>query len=256
MFEESKLTFKMSLNSISKLASIFFFAMLLSFCSTKKTEPNVRLQFTHRVDDSSLVLHQMDYSNPAGNNYSVMRLKYLVSNIQLHDIAGNSILLSDVHFVDVEQESSSLLNTETIIPSKTYSSISFTLGLDGTSNTSEAYLNKAFHGAMIWPEIMGGGYHYMKLEGKYLREDGSTPFYNIHTGKLNDVSHHINYNIPLEFFANSDDITLSINMNINHWLGTPNSYNFEIFTGGIMGNEEAQTTLMENGNNIFSISYE
>ena len=29
---------------------------------------------------------------------------------------------------------------------------------------------------MVWPEFMGGGYHYMKLEGKF----NESNFYNTH----------------------------------------------------------------------------
>ena len=32
---------------------------------------------------------------------------------------------------------------------------------------------------MAWPEMMGGGYHYMKLEGAFINDSS---FYNTHTG--------------------------------------------------------------------------
>ena len=46
---------------------------------------------------------------------------------------------------------------------------------------------------MLWPNLNGtnlafqGGYHYMKLEGKYIDDEGNEQFYNNHTGPTNGV---------------------------------------------------------------------
>ena len=117
---------------------------------------------------------------------------------------------------------------------------------------------------MIWPNLnetnlaFQGGYHYMKLEGKYfnilLGEDN---FYNTHTGPINLEDFSILYSghndTPAFDFPESNSIT--INMNVNNWYNNP-MYDISIFGSAIMGNFDAQNILYENGLDVFSVESE
>lgn len=228
---------------------------LISACSKPAPPSTVQIQFNQTVD--SLELEQYDYYlNAAENNYNVMRLRYFVSNIYLIDSYGDSIRLKEVHYVDIDKEETLSLSAEEAIPNRKYTDISFTFGLNENHNISNAFLNESFHSAMVWPDIMGGGYHYMKIEGYYQHSDGTDRSYNLHSGKWEDHHKYINIKLPLNLYAKGNDITLNINMDINQWLSHPNTYNFEEQPISIMNNLAVQQMLHENGQNAFTVSHE
>ena len=235
---------------------IFMTGMTLIFSSCAKKKPKVTVSYTNSVDGAELMYHEMIYTNDAGNTYNVMRLKYILSQISLHTHDGNSILLDDIHFVDSENDAS-VIGEETIeIPVGAYDSLSFTFGLNEKMNVSNAYLAEPVHATMAWPDVMGGGYHYMRLEGAYLHSDGTQHFYNTHTGRLQESDNYIELGFPIDLYANTDEnINLNIDMNINKWYTNPHTYNFEDFEAGIMGNLTAQELLSANGADVFSVHY-
>ncbi len=155
--------------------------MGLVFTSCEKDKPiatDITINFTHTVDASELMTNSMIYTNEAGENYDIQTLKYLISDITLHSENGGSLLLDEVHFIDISDESTFSL-TYNEVPNNNYTSISFDMGLDTAKNISNKYVNDDFHTTMFWPEPNGGGYHYMKLEGAY---NNDSTFYNTHTG--------------------------------------------------------------------------
>jgi hypothetical protein len=50
-----------------------------------------------------------------------------------------------------------------------------------------------------------------------------------------------------------NDFSLDLVMDMNEWLQNPEIYDFEDFGHGIMGNQEAQQILKENGPSVFSV---
>jgi len=232
-------------------------SLILLSSSCSKTKPKVTVTYTNSVDGTELVYHEMNYTNDAGNTYNVMRLKYILSQITLHSHDGSSILLDDIHFVDSEDEASMFGEESIEIPVGAYDSLSFIFGLDETMNVSNAYLAEPMHASMAWPDVMGGGYHYMRLEGAYQHSDGTQHFYNTHTGRWQEFNNYIEIGFPLDLYANSEEfIDLNIDMNVNKWYTNPHTYNFENFEAGIMGNLTAQDILSANGVDVFSVQFE
>ena len=140
-----------------------------------------------------------------------------------------------------------------------YTSISFTMGLNNSKNQSNTFVNEYWHTLMAWPELMGGGYHYMKLEGDF---DTITQGYATHTGALqmmNDpirMDHSFNTNIPISL--NVDDklgnAIININMEVNNWYRNPNIYHL---SAAIMGDMSKQMQLQANGlTDVFSATVE
>ena len=151
--------------------------MIFSSCE-KPNQTDLTINFTQTVDAEELTTNSMIYSNSAGENYDVRTLKYLISDITLHAENGNEIILSDIHFIDISEESTFSFTVEDF-PNNNYTSISYKMGLDTIKNTNNLHINEIYHSAMAWPETNGGGYHYMKLEGAY---NNDSTFYNTHTG--------------------------------------------------------------------------
>ena len=134
-------------------------AFLFTSCDKDKAiATDITINFTHTVDGLELVNNSMVYINEAGENYDIQTLKYLISEITLHSENGNSLLLDEVHFIDISDESTFNL-TYNKVPNNNYTSISFDMGLDTAKNISNKYVNDDFHTTMFWPEPNGGGYH-------------------------------------------------------------------------------------------------
>ena len=208
----------------------------------------VNLKFTHTVDAQPLELNNMIYTNDAGENYSIQTLKYLISNITLKDNSNNEYKIYDVHFINILDTSTHSLEISNL-NNGTYNSISFTMGLNNTENQTEFYINETFFPSFAWPDFLGGGFHYMQLEG-----DFNTPFqgYATHTGPTNGNDYSFSV-ISNEFLENiyENDKNIIINMEINNWY-SPDIVNFSV--NGIMDNELIQEKLRNNSTNVFTIS--
>ena len=254
---------------------IILCALSLSFSACKKDPipTYLTIKFTHTVDGVPLNLttteSELPYTNAAGQNYNIKTLQYLVSNIQIHSENEKGIgideLLKGVHFVDASDPSTLKLELGEL-GNGLHSSLTFNLGLTSGSNISNAYVNEDFHTTMAWPDMMGGGYHYMKMEGNF---DNDTTFYNTHTGPLavdyNNSGYIIddwsisyssgcsNYDALLfNVSDNNGNITIPLNMELNGWYNSPDI--ISLTSEGIMGNGDMQSTLSNNGNCIFSNS--
>ena len=228
----------------------------LIFTACKKDNPistNLTINFTQTVDGVDLTTNTMIYTNAAGEDYSIQTLKYLISDITLHADDGNTLLLDEVHFIDIS-DASTFRFTYQDVPNNSYTAISFDIGLDSTKNSSNFYVNEDFHATMAWPEPMGGGYHYMKLEGAYIND---STFYNTHTGGTMGGDYSFNNSSSISLNVNNDmgDVTIDINMEINNWYQTPNEIAFSTYGMGIMMNMEKQMQLQDNGSlDVFSVT--
>ena len=229
------------------ITSLFIFI----FSSCKKEESNqtnLTLQFTQTVNGNQIEYNKLIYTNSVNQIYSIKKLWYIISNIKLHKSDGSNILIKDIHFIDAN-DPSTLSFKYNNIPLGNYTSISFQMGLDTTSNISNIYVNEYFHTKMFWPEIMGGGYHFMKLEGNF---NNDTNFYNIHTGSTmgTDYSFNNSHIIALVINQTKSDIKLSINMEVNNWLQNPN--HVILSNDGIMGDMYMQMQIQQNGIDVFN----
>ncbi len=211
----------------------------------------------HHVIDGLEVVYSNDniiYTNNAGNNYSVRRLLYVLSDIILFFDNGTEISLDEFIFIntdDVQTLTKTIYNLPALC-----SGISFRVGFSSENNIDNQYIDveNNFHSLMVWPNTNGvnpafqGGYHYMKLEGKYLDLESDEKFYNNHTGPTNGND----YSFSLSSFSFNPSNTISINMNINQWYNDP-IYDFNMFGSGIMENIEAQENLYNNASDVFSV---
>ena len=238
-----------------KKTIIIILGCSLIFTACKKDNPistNLTINFTQTVDGVELTADTMMYTNAAGEDYDIQTLKYLISDITLHADDGNT-LLDEVHFIDIS-DASTFGFTYQDVPNNSYTAISFDMGLDSTKNSSNFYVNEDFHATMAWPEPMGGGYHYMKLEGSYIND---STFYNTHTGGTMGGDYSFNNSSSILLNVNDDmgDVTIDINMEINNWYQTTNEIAFSTYGMGIMMNMEKQMQLQANGSlDVFSVT--
>ena len=235
----------------------FLFIIVLAFCffgcepdSDSDDSFSLNIQFNHLVDgeDISYGNDNLFYVNEAGNPYSVRRLLYVLSDVVLY-FENESVDLNDFIFVNTDVSETLNYNIENL--PGLCSGISFRLGFSSENNIDNEYLDSPhnFHNAMVWPNLNGtnlafqGGYHYMKLEGKY-----DESFYNTHTGPTNAEDFSILYPV----FNFTPATSISINMNVNNWYNDP-IYDMSFFGSGIMDNIDAQNLLYQNGFDVFSV---
>jgi hypothetical protein len=246
---------KISTRSITGIIALFAFVTLSSSCKKKDdaaaAQYQVSFYFAHKVGSESLQFDTIRYINAFGNHYSIATLKYFISNITLHKSGGGTLIYDEEHYVDATDSSTFIFIPADKIPPGNYSGISFIYGLDTIKNVTGRFLNPP-ESEMEWPVPMGGGYHYMKLEGKH-DSSGVIKNYQAHTGQLMGIPYFINVTLPASSFTiTGQGAEVRIVMDINEWWMNPNILDLNDITG-IMGNGFFQQQLKENGADVFSV---
>lgn len=247
-------------------------AMMVASCGKPTGYGNLDVRISHTANGKPLVTDTLVLTNEAGNRYLVTEIQWFISNITLRDEEGNTYTLSHrevgtlfptaqehIFYIDTNIPGSQTLEVAPL-PCGHYTSISFTFGLDQDDNQTGLFTNPP-ESNMFWPEPLGGGYHYMKLNGKYLDGDGNMVPLNVHLGIGQNATHsqfYQNYftvDIPIDFLLEENqDNGICIDMNIDNWFRGPHVYDFNTYGSAIMQNQEAQNILKENGNDVFSVT--
>ncbi len=238
----------------------FLFCVFISFsffgCDPEPNTYSLDINFKHFVDNDEIVFanDSIIYQNNSGVSYSVRRILYVLSDVTLYLSDGSIFPIDDFIFVNTD-DPSTLFQSIDNLPSLCVG-INFRLGFSFENNTDNNYINASnnFHLSMLWPNLNGtnlafqGGYHYMKLEGKYIDNLLEEAFYNTHTGPTNLQDFSILY--PEFYFSETSSI--NITMNVNNWYNNP-VYDLNIFGSAIMANLDAQNLLYQNASDVFSI---
>lgn len=246
---------------------LYFFTLTLLLASCHKPTGTMQVDFSFAVDGQPLQQDTRIYVNAAGNEYSVTEAQYFISDIILTNNDGSQVrILSDrsAHYVDADIAATLSWQLSDEIPVGSYKSISFVFGLSPELNHSYFYTD-APENAMSWPANLGGGYHYMKINGWWRNENGTRTPFNLHSGigQLRDsegnisgfIDNNFTVTLPLSDFAIAKDnlSKLELQMDINHWFSNPYIFDFNVIGGSIMQNQEAQEILKANGQDVFSI---
>jgi len=238
----------------------FVFAALVAGCGSDSTKPDedgpkgkVTVNVEHAVDGDPLVFDEIRYTNAAGNQYSVITLKYFVSDVTFLGAQGESTASEDARFINARDPVKRAFIVDRV-PVGEYTTLRLTFGLDENLNVSGALPSTTDNLNMEWPPTLGGGYHYMQLEGHYIRQDLSTGSFNVHTGKFGHA-HYITMDLSLPAPMNiaDDGWKIRLSMNVNEWFAHPDIYDFDDFGPSIMEDMDAQHLLRDNGADVFSV---
>jgi len=232
---------------------------------------HITFKFTHVVDGQSLQKDTMIYVNAAGNHYSIYDLRYFISDVILHKSDGTKKLIDDwkdINYVDINIPSTLTWDVYDSIPVGAYDSISFTFGINAEKNKSFMFVNSP-EVNMMWPDVLGGGYHYMMINGKWQDSLSLIENFNFHLGigqlyKSNStncadsiyafVQNYFNITLPNSSFTISEGTTrqIEIVMNIDSWFKTPYIYDHNYWGGSIMQIQPAMQMVKENGYDVFT----
>lgn len=245
----------------SKKLWLVILTSLICCAGCHKPTGSITLNFSFVNDNDSLRLDTCVYQNAAGNLYEVSDVQFFISKLMLEDQSGNVLEISDnegVHYIDIRIPSTLTWRISDEIPAGSYRSVSFVFGLEGAQNATGYFPNPPENN-MSWPDILGGGYHYLKINGRWVDAAGIMQPFNLHTGKISNddgfTDNTFTVTLPLNQFiiSKNSNSNLSIAMNVNNWFSDPYLFDFDVFGGSIMQNREAQEVLHANGYNVFSL---
>jgi hypothetical protein len=239
--------------------------ILTVFACERETANNqsvtLKITFLHKwnqtiVNNNDFNIFQ--FTNAFGNELSIERLRYLVSDVKLTKNNGETILINNYSLLNLEDNNTLSIFSDQNLNIGSYD-ISFVLGFKNEYNIDGAYpdLNSASWNV---PPMLGGGYHFMQLDGKYINNDGNEASYNYHLIRAADnlgpsptfpQDTFIEISLgPISILESSE---VFISMNIANWFEDPNLWDLNLYNQMLMPNSMAQIMMYENGQNIFNI---
>lgn len=212
----------------------------------------VNFKMDYAVDAMPLYFDSLIYTNAAGNKYSVTKIHYYLSRLKLYTNGELKYSSNDIFYLDAASAKYGQFTLKHI-PAMQYDSVSFNIGLDKEQNISNSLPANNENIVMAWPDMMGGGYHFLKLEGHWHSQDGNAG-YAMHIGK-----NGFNIQTGTKGIFNIQTgkvLNLKMKMNVNEWFTSPNMY--DLADDGVysMGNDVLMKKLSENGRDVFHIEYQ
>lgn len=226
-----------------------------------KTEAKTSFNFTNHWDEMAITSSDFEtttYTNANGEIISISRLRYIISDITFTPENGETITIEGYKLVDVTNDDLQY-NPDLIIPTGTYSNVSFTYGLKHEDNVDGIYtdLNSANFNV---PSMLGGGYHYMQFDGKYTNSTITNAAFNYHNIRAATMGTNPSFpdqdtfiTVNLGALTISDNVTIEIKANIAEWFKNPNTWDLNVLNTVLMPNTNAQLLMNQNGQNVFSL---
>ncbi|GAA3595463.1 hypothetical protein Q4Q39_07475 [Flavivirga amylovorans] len=250
-----------------KTRFIFILSLItLSSCGKDNddevSQANVTFNFSHNWDATDVTntnFNTIQYTNANGEELSITKLRYIISNITFQKSDGEIVVLDGYNLVDVTNSTNLSFSPVTTIPTGDYSNVFFTFGFNNEANYNNNYpdLNSA-----TWnvPAMLGGGYHYMQLEGKFIDNTTTETGYAYHAIRAVDnsgatqVFENTFFEVDLGEVTINNNAIFEIDMNIAEWFKTPNTWDLNVLNNMLMPNFNAQVMMFQNGQNVFSLN--
>jgi hypothetical protein len=230
--------------------------IVVAGCRKKETiQPTVgsgkiAIDIEYVVGGIPLIFDTVTFTNTAGNTYSITNLQYYLSAFRFYK--NNELLhySSKIVYIDARVPGTSHFEITELTGMNvgTYDSVSFCIGIEPALNITNSLPATLENIGMGWPDVMGGGYHFLKLEGHW-NDGGSISGYAMHLGTNNyQVSTGVKCKMIIDKVANGQ---LNMTMDINEWFANPYEYNFS--TDGLfsMGVDSLMQKLTNNGVDVF-----
>ncbi len=263
----------MNNNKITYTIALIFIVIAFTF-SCKKPDPKpspsnkgkLNLSMNIYWDNAPLQYDTLMYINAAGNHYLVNEVQFFISEVTIYK-AGKAKVLNGwqkEHYFDSNISTTMQWPFADDIEVGTYDSLSFTFGFSNADNVSFMFVNPP-ESQMFWPEYLGGGYHYMKLNGKWRLPSGDLAGSDFHLGRgqIRDAAGNITGFVDNSFrvslsnsaFTISSDATTNVPliMDVKEWFENPNIIDLNVIGGAIMEVQSTQILAKENGWDVFRV---
>lgn len=233
------------------IAMLLLAAGALGGCHREEPGPlpvPVFLSIEHTVGGALMEMDTIGYENAAGNKLSVTRMLYYLSGLTFIDEEGNRHTMAGAHLVDASDESTWRYHTGDL-PAGKYLGMELNIGLVPELNTFGALPNTIENNAMFWPEQMGGGYHFLKLEGHFIDSKSQNAGYAMHLGTNETLTHII---LAQDFRTGLENIHLTLRMDVMEWFRVP--HNYDLNDGNYsMGDPALMDMISKNGRDVFTL---
>ncbi len=261
----------------ARLLAVMLSIFLLLNISCKDVNPvekstgKISFSFSHKVDGLPLQKDLMKYINAAGNPYEINQVMYFISDVKLYKSDGTIKPIgdwTDIHYVDIDIPETLTWEVFDEIPAGRYDSLTYVFGITKEKNQSFRFVNPP-EVNMMWPDILGGGYHYMMINGSWKDNANVIKSFAFHMGigqlyKSNVISvdsiyafvqNYFTVSLPGSAFTIEKGKTrnIAIVMNIDSWFKTPHIYDHNYWGGAIMQNQAAMQMAKENGFDVFRV---
>ncbi|HET7818730.1 MAG TPA: MbnP family protein [Bacteroidia bacterium] len=124
----------------------------------------VTIKFENKVGSNPLILDFKDYINLNGDSFRVSMFNYYISNVKLFATDNSVFIEKESYHLVSAGDVNSMQFTIANVPAKSYSSISFLIGVDSLRNTSGAQTGALDPGnGHFWS--WNSGYIMTKFEG-------------------------------------------------------------------------------------------
>ena len=251
---------------------MFWVALLMASCGKPSNYGDLSVNINYSINGKPLITDSLCYHNEAGNEFMITEIQWFVSKMELQNEQGEWVALQHrevesvisspidkIFYIDTNIPESQTLQMASI-PVGHYKALRFTFGLDEEDNVSGLF-SDAPESNMFWPEPLGGGYHYMKLNGRFVNADGELVPLNTHLGIGQNADHtefyqnYFNVELPIDFtVVENAENQFDLCMVVDNWFRNPNLYDFNVYGSAIMQNQAAQQALKENGQDVFTWS--
>ena len=255
---------------MKKIALILAIAVIMIGCNNDDdiiVHPllSVNFDFTQNWDGNTIQNSDFEnttYTNAFGTQLTISKIVYLISDITLtDDSSGTTYGAEGFNLIDARQGTNLNFTPNTQIPPGSYR-VSFTFGFDDEDNIDGAYpeLNLTPEGPWGVPAPLGGGYHYMRLEGKYTDMAAAQTGFAYHAIRANDTSmtplllHDTSFVVNLGQVLILDNTNIEVKMNVAEWFKNPNLWDLNVLFATLMPNFNAQIMMSDNGEHgVFSL---
>ena len=245
---------------------ILCISLLINSCSDDKDvviEPvAITLNFSHAWEETEITsadFSDIKFTNANGEMLSIERLRYLISEVTLTHESGVVTVLDNYTLVDVTNSENLSLTTSTDILPGNYTNISFRFGFSNDNNTDGIYLDLNTASFNV-PSLLGGGYHYMQFDGKYLDTNNAEAAFNYHAIKAvnntdpnNLTFQDTSFQVNLGAIIVGNNTNVNVQMDVYEWFSTPNTWDLNVLNTVLMPNFNAQVLMNQNGASVFSL---
>lgn len=202
-----------------------------------------------KCNGASVYIDSLMNTNSSGNKYSIHNINYYISNIALKRDDDSIYFSKEIIYIDplVSLKNTFYLDS---IPVGNYIEMMYTIGVDTIHNIDFGLTATLDNLNMAWPTAMGGGYHFLKMEGHYLDILNTNQGYAIHIGKNENII-NIKNNLLMQQRNNTHEYSMIFN--INEVFTNPYNYNLNVDNNYTMSDSIAMLKIKTNIKDAFKI---
>lgn len=233
---------------------VLFFVSSCSKDETQQEAHHLSLSFSMHYNNKDIRYADSEhlYTNAAGNHFYITDIRLFLSELQIwHNNYCYTATEENFHYFDSQIESSLIWNMDWKDLPSYCDSICFTVGLSPKYNQSHYFLNPP-QCDMAWPDMLGGGYHHLMVNGKLQNEDETFSAFNLHLGRyISTPNYENNAHVCLSCHTPT---SLHLVFHIDRLLNLPTPYDFNTDGTHIMQNQPAMQHVGNNLSSAFSLT--